>query len=126
MVVDVRRGAPHVRLEGGVKSASALPVAGESRELPRVHPGVELRAPGRGDDRSQRGLRGGARHGVDGAVDDVRARGGGGERRGDARSRRVVRVDRDGSLREALAQGRDEEGGRGGLEEARHVLVGWF
>src|SRR5690606_30228409 len=76
---------------------------------------------GRGDDRLERRLAGGAGQRRGGPVDGVDARFDGGDVGAELAARRVVGVQVDGQV-EALAEGGDQRPGGGRAQQAGHVL----
>ena len=99
-----------------------VPVRVEAGELLEVEARLEVGALEGGGDGAHRRLRREAGHRVDGDVDDVGARLGGGDHRGDRGAGGVVRVDVDRHVGQLLADRADEELRRLRREEARHVL----
>src|SRR5690606_34718085 len=121
VLVDAPGRGRKAHFERRVELADGLPVRLHRGQRAEVEPGGAVGEVGRGDDRLERRLAGGAGQRRGGSVDGVDARFDGGDVGAELAARRVVGVQVDGQV-EALAEGGDQRPGGGRAQQARHVL----
>ena len=119
--IDLGSAGAEVGLEGEILRPNRLEVEGDLPDRGGIEPGVAVAATQGFDDRTEIGLRGQTRHGVDRRIDRVDA---GFHRRqhrcrGDARGVMGMEMNRQVGF---LAQRREQDLGRRRFEEPGHIL----